>query len=192
MKSIINYFIKFPIAANLLMFGLLIMGVVGFYSMKSTFFPEVESRLINIQIVYPGASPEEIEEGIIIKIEENLKGVTGVERYTSVSRENSGSVSVEVFKGYDTDVVLQDVKNAVNRINSFPVGMEPAVIYKLETLGFAISFAISGEVDLKTLKRYGREVEEDLLRMEGISKVELSGFPDEEIEIAFGKGSAQL
>lgn len=185
MKSIINYFIKYPIAANLLMFALLIMGVAGFYNIKSTFFPETASRLISIQIVYPGASPEEIEEGIINKIEENLKGVTGVERYTSVSRENSGTVSVEVFKGYNTDVVLEDVKNAVNRINSFPAGMEPAVIYKLENLGFAINFALSGDVDLKTLKRYGREVEEDLLALDGISKVELSGFPDEEIEIAF-------
>ncbi len=185
MRSLVNYFIKFPIAANLLMFGILILGVVGLINMKSTFFPEVESRIISIQVVYPGASPEEIEEGIIAKIEENLKGVTGVERYTSVSRENSGTVTVEVFKGYDTDVVLQDVKNAVDQINSFPAGMEPAVVFKQENLGFAISFAISGDVDLRTLKRYGREAEDDLLAMDGISKVGLSGFPEEEIEIAF-------
>ncbi|MEN0005140.1 MAG: efflux RND transporter permease subunit [Bacteroidota bacterium] len=185
MKQIINYFIKFPIAANLLMFALFIMGVVGMLGMKSTFFPEVESRNISIQLVYPGASPEEIEEGVVNKIEENLKGLTGVERITSTSRENSGTVSVEVFKGYDTDIVLQDVKNSVDRISSFPVGLEPPVVYKLESLGFAISFAISGNVDLKTLKRYGRQAEDDLLAMDGISKVALSGFPDEEIEIAF-------
>lgn len=185
MRSIIQYFIKYPIAANLLMFSILALGFVGLSSMKSTFFPEVESRIISIQVTFLGASPEEIEEGVINKIEENLKGVTGVERVTSISRENAGSVSVEVFKGYDTDLVLQDVKNAVDRISSFPVGMEPPVIYKMENLGFGISFAISGNVDLKTLKRFGQETEEDLLRMEGISKVSLSGFPDEEIEIAF-------
>lgn len=185
MKQFINYFIKNPVAANLIMFGILIMGIVGFRSMKSTFFPEVESRIILIQIAYPGASPEEIEEGIVKKIEENLKGVTGVERYTSVSRENSGAVTVEVFKGYDTDIILQDVKNAVDQISSFPVGMEPPVVFKQENLGFAISFAISGDVNLRTLKRYGRQVEDDLLAMDGISKVSLSGFPEEEIEIAF-------
>ena len=185
MRSVIQYFIKYPIAANLLMFSILALGLVGMNSMKSTFFPETESRIISIQLTYLGASPEEVEEGVINKIEENLKGVTGVERVTSVSRENSGTVSVEVFKGYDTDIALQDVKNAVNRISSFPVGMEPAVIYKMENLGFGISFAVSGKVDLKTLKKYGRQAEEDLLRMEGISKVSLSGFPDEEIEIAF-------
>lgn len=185
MKSIIKYFINYPVAANLLMFALLIMGVAGLLNMKSTFFPEVESRIISIQLTYPGASPEEIEEGVVNKIEENLKGVTGVERVTSVSRENSGTVTVEVFKGYDTDEVLQDVKNAVDRIASFPVGLEPAVIYKQENLGRAINFAVSGEVDLKTLKRYARRIEEDLLAMDDLSKVELTGFPEEEIEISF-------
>lgn len=185
MRGIILYFIKYPIAANLVMVGILALGWVGVNGIKSTFFPEVESRIISIQTVYPGASPQEVEEGIINKIEENLKGLTGVERFTSVSRENSGTVTVEVLKGYNTDVVLQDVKNAVDRINSFPVGMEPAVVYKQENLGFAYSFAISGEVDLATLKRYGRQAEDELRAIEGISKVQLSGFPDEEIEIAF-------
>ncbi|MEL7119490.1 MAG: efflux RND transporter permease subunit [Bacteroidota bacterium] len=185
MQSLINYFIKFPIAANLCMFGLLILGVVGLFNMKSTYFPERPSRNINVQVVYPGASPEEIEEGIINKIEENLKGVTGVERVTSVSSENAGTVNVEVLRGYDTDLIVQDVKNAVDRISSFPDGMEPPVVYKLENLSTSITFAVSGEIELKVLKERARKVEEDLLAMNGISKVSLSGFPDEEIEIAF-------
>ena len=185
MRNFIDYFIRNEIAANLLMVGLLLLGVFGMLNMKSTFFPETESRIITIQAVYPGASPEEVEEGIINKIEENLKGLTGVERYTSTSRENAGTVTVEVLRDYDTDLIVQDVKNAVDRISSFPVGMEPLVVYKRENLGFAISFGISGNVDLKTLKRYGREVEEELRKRDLISKVALSGFPDEEIEIAF-------
>ncbi|MEM6377922.1 MAG: efflux RND transporter permease subunit, partial [Bacteroidota bacterium] len=185
MKGIINYFIKYPIAANLLMFALLIMGVAGLLNMKATFFPEVESRTISIRTTYPGSSPEEIEEGIVNKIEENLKGLTGVERVTSVSNENAGSVTVEILKGYDTDIILQDVKNAVDRISSFPAGMEPPVIYKIESLGRAITFAINGDVDLAYLKKLGRAAEDDLLAQDGLSKVELSGFPEEEIEIAF-------
>lgn len=185
MRGIVQYFIKYPVAANLLMFGILILGYFGAKSMKTTFFPETPSRIISIQTIYPGASPEEIEEGIITKVEDNLKGLTGVERYTSVSSENSGNITVEVLKGYDTDLVLQDVKNAVDRINSFPVGMEPPVIYKRENLGFAINIALSGDVSLAALKRYAREIEDDLLAKDGLSKVTLSGFPDEEIEIAF-------
>lgn len=185
MRGIVQYFIKYPVAANLIMFGVLILGYFGALNMKTTFFPETPSRIISIQTIYPGAAPEEVEEGIISKIEDNLKGLTGVERYTSVSSENSGSITVEVLKGYDTDLVLQDVKNAVDRINSFPTGMEPPVIYKRENLGFAINVALSGDVSLAALKRYAREIEDDLLAMDGLSKVELSGFPEEEIEITF-------
>jgi len=185
MQGIIRYFIKNPIAANLLMFAILLIGLVSAFGLKSTFFPEFPSRIISIQLVYPGASPEEVEEGVINKIEENLIGVTGIDRFTSVSRENSGTITVEVEQGYNTELVLDDVKNAVDAISSFPVDLEPPVVYKQETLGRAITFALSGDVDLKTLKTKAREVEEDLRAIEGISKVSLSGFPDEEIEIAF-------
>jgi len=185
MKNLISYFVKYPIAANLLMVGIFILGIFGLANMKSTFFPEEVERFINIRTTFLGASPQEIEEGIVAKIEENLKGVTGVERVTSVSQENSGFVTVEVLKGYDADAVLQDVKNAVDAINSFPVGMELPVVFKVENIGLAVSFALSGKVDLKTLKATARKVEEDLRATDGISKVSLSGFPDEEIEIAF-------
>ena len=192
MKSFIAYFIKYPIAANLIMFGLLILGFMSLLQMKATFFPEFESRNLLIQTVYPGASPEEVEEGIINKIEENLKGLSGLERYTSVSSENSGQITVEVEKGYNPDLVLQEVKNEVDRISSFPVGMEPPTIFKVESLGRAISFALSGnDASLQALKAAARRVEEDLLQIEGLSKVELSGFPDEEIEIAFREADLQ-
>ncbi len=192
MRDFIAFFVKFPVAANLIMFGLLVMGFLSLSQMKSTFFPESPSRQISIQVIYPGASPEEVEEGIVNKIEENLKGLTGIERYTSVSSENSGNVSIEVIKGYDTDLVLQEVKNEVDRISSFPVGMEPPTIFKQERLGRAIDFSLNGEgVDLAGLKAAARQVEDELLAIDGISKVELSGFPDEEIEIAFREADLQ-
>ncbi|MEL6392889.1 MAG: efflux RND transporter permease subunit, partial [Bacteroidota bacterium] len=192
MRRFIEYFVKFPVAANLIMFGLLIVGAFSLAQMKSTFFPETPSRRIFVRIVYPGASPEEVEEGIINKIEENLKGLTGIERYTSVSSENSGSVDIEVLQEYDTDIILQDVKNEVDRISSFPAGMEPPVVYKEESLGRAISFALYGDgASLELLKAEARQVEDDLLAMEGISKINLSGFPEEEIEIAFREDDLQ-
>ena len=191
MRAIVRYFVRYPIAANLVMIGLLILGIFGALNMKSTFFPEVPSRIISIQFVLPGAAPEEIEEGIIDKVEENLKGVTGIDRLTSVSQENSGSVTVEVLEGYDANLVVDDVRNAVDRIPSFPAGLEPPVVFVRENVQPAISFGISGDVSLEALKAYGRGVEEELLATEGISKVELSGFPDEEIEIAFRENDLQ-
>jgi multidrug efflux pump subunit AcrB len=184
MRSIVNYFLKNPVAGNLLMIFLFIVGIIGMLSMKSTFFPETPSRNIVIQSIFPGSSPEEMEEGVITKIEEALVGVTGVERTTSVSSENSGTVTIEVLKGYDTDLILQDVKNAVDRIPTFPVSMEPLVIFKQEFLGRSFAFALSGDVELITLKDYARDVKDDLLAKDGISKIQLSGFPEEEIEIS--------
>ena len=185
MKKIVTFFVKNPVASNLVMVLLLVFGFFGLMSMKSTFFPVAESRLISVRIVYPGASPEEIERGVVLKIEDNLKGLTGVERVSSVSSENSGIVNVEVLQNFDTDLVLRDVKNAVDQIPSFPVGMEPPIIFKQESLNFSISFAVTGDLDLNTLKFYAREAESDLRGIDGISKINLTGFPDEEIEIAF-------
>lgn len=183
MKGLIKYFIKYPIWANAIKILAIAFGLITVVQLKSSFFPELENRLILIQIVYPGSSPEEIEQGVIQKIEDNLKGVKGIERYTSSSRENTASINVEVLKGYETDAVLQDVKNAVDRINSFPAGMEPPVVFKQPTTEFAISFYVSGDVDLKTLKSAAKSVENDLRSIEGISDVAISGYPEEEIAI---------
>ncbi|WP_027000771.1 efflux RND transporter permease subunit [Eisenibacter elegans] len=191
MRSLIAYFIKYPVSGNAILVLILIFGFFGLTSLKSTLFPERESRVISIQIIYPGAAPEEIEEGVVLKIEDNLKGITGLERVSSVSRENSGTITIEVLKDYDTDLVLQDVKNAVDRVSNFPAEMEPLVIYKMENLSRAINFSISGDVDLRTLKRFALEIENDLRSVEGISKVTLSGYPDEEIEIAFREADLQ-
>ncbi|MCK5077824.1 MAG: efflux RND transporter permease subunit, partial [Calditrichia bacterium] len=162
-----------------------VFGYLAFKNINTTFFPNIPSRIIIVTASYPGASPEEIEEGITLKIEDNLKGLTGVDRVTSVSRENFAQITVELQTGQDANVLLQEVKNAVDQVSSFPVGMEQLKVYKMEPRDFAIAFAISGDVDLKTLKTYARRAERDLLAIEGISKINLSGFPDEEIEISF-------
>lgn len=185
MKKIITYFIKYPVAVNVFIIAFVAFGIIGILGMKSSFFPLVDSQLISINLTYPGASPQEIEEGVVLKIEDNLKGIVGVERVTSVSRENSARVNVEVEKGKNIDVVLSDVKNAVDRVPSFPSGMEPPVIAKVESTRPTISFTISGEnLSLKSLKEYGRIIENDLRNIDGISQVDLSGFPEEEIEIS--------
>ena len=185
MRNIISYFIKFPVAVNIFILAFIGFGIAGALSMKSSYFPLVESRNISINLTYPGASPEEMEEGIVLKIEDNLKGIVGIERVTSVSRENSASINIEIVKGKNIDVVLSDVKNAVDRVPSFPTGMEPPIIAKIENIRPTISFTISGEnISLATLKQYARNIENELRNIEGISQVSLSGFPEQEIEIA--------
>lgn len=184
MRGVLQYFVRYPLTGDLLMIAILVAGYVALGNIKSNFFPERPTKTITIQVVYPGASPEEIEEGIVVKIEDNLKGVAGLDQVKSVCSENAGSITVTVLDERKTDQILQDVKNAVDRISSFPVGMEPPIIYKREQINFAISFAVSGDQDLSYLKGVARNIESDLRAMDGISQVELSGFPAEEIQVA--------
>lgn len=185
MKRIITYFITYPIAGNILMVALMLFGVVAFFNLRSSFFPQYESEIIRISAVYPGASPQEVEEGIIVKIEENLQGISGIDRVSSVSSENLANITIEVFRGKDIDLMVQDVKNAIDRISSFPEGMENLIVYKDEGLNFAISFALYGDVDLHTLKAMAEKVKDDLMNIQGISKIGIAGYPEEEIEVAF-------
>ncbi len=185
MKKIIEHFIKYPVAGNVIILAMVVLGTAGILTLNSSFFPLNESRMITISVSYPGASPQEMEEGIVLKIEDNIRGLIGVDRFTSTSSENSAQIEIEVLKGYDVDVVLQDIKNAVDKVPSYPVGMEPPVISKAIFRTEAISMALSGEnVSLKSLKQIARDVETDLRTIDGISQVEVSGYPDEEIEIA--------
>lgn len=185
MKKLIAYFVKYSVAVNVVILAFFVFGVVGALSLKSSFFPLTDSKNISISIAYPGASPQEIEEGIVLKIEDNLKGLEGVDRVTSTSRENSGTLNVEIEKGRDIDFMLLQVKNAVDRVPSFPTGMEPLVVAKQESVRSTISFAASGKnVPLATLKQIGRQIENDLRGIKGISQISVSGYPAEEIEIA--------
>jgi len=185
MRKVIAYFIKYPVAGNVLILAMVVLGLAGVFSLNSSFFPLNESRLISISVSYPGASPQEMEEGIVLKIEDNIRGLIGVDRFTSTSSENSAQIQIEVLKGYDVDAVLQDIKNAVDKVPSYPVGMEPPVISKSIFRTEAISMAVHGEnITLRSLKQIAREIETDLRATDGISQVEVSGYPAEEIEIA--------
>ena len=188
MRKLIAYFIKHSVAVNVLVIAFLIFGGVGAYKLNSSYFPLVDSKNISINVTYPGASPQEVEEGIVLKIEDNLKGLNGVDRVTSTSRENSGNINVEIEKGKNIDFMLLEVKNAVDRVPTFPVGMEPLIVSKLEALRPTITFSISGNnIPLATLKQIGRQVENDLRGIDGISQIQISGYPEEEIEIAINE-----
>ncbi len=185
MKKLISYFIKYPIGVNLIIIAFAVFGILGYKSLTSSFFPLSETNIINITLNYPGASPQEMEEGVVLKIEENLKGLEGIDRVTSKSNENSAKITVETFREYDVDVILADVKNAVDKVPSFPSGMEPPIIAKQEASRETISFVVNGEnVSLFTLKEKAQQIEKELRLMDGISMVSLGGFPEEEIEIA--------
>lgn len=184
MKNIIAFFIKNEVLVNLAILLIVIFGVISATRLTSSFFPEQDTQFININAVFPGASPEEVEEGIVLKVEENLEGISGIDRFTSTSTENNATISVELLPSADPDEVLQEVKNAVDRISSFPPGMERIVVFKQEIVNFTAKIALSGQVPLADLKETAQDMEDNFRDHSEISKVELTGFTEEEIEIA--------
>jgi len=183
-KGLIQHFIKYPVLGNVIFLAIFLFGFMAFKGMKTTFFPEVPSDTIFIAATYPGASPEEIEEGVTLKVEDKLKGVTGIDRVTSVSQENAATITVELLPGYDVNDLLQEVTNAVDQISSFPVGLERIRVYKMEMTDFVVAYSIYGDVGLDQLKTYARRIERDLRNQGSVSKITLSGFPEEEIEVS--------
>ena len=185
MRKIISYFVRYPKAVNILVMFFIVFGISGVIALKSSFFPLIDSKFISINAIYPGASPQEVEEGVIYKIEENLKGIPGIIRVTSTSRENSGSILVETDEKFELDAILFEVKNAVDKVPSFPADLEPIVITKIEEQQPTVIFSLSGKnIDLKSLKNISKNIEKDIRNFEGISQISVSGFPDEEIEIS--------
>lgn len=183
MKRIIEFFIKYRVWTNVLMFSVFGFGLIFYSGMKYSFFPEIEPSFLTIQVAYPGASPEEVEEGVILKIEENLDGLEDIERVTSVSRENFGVVNVEIVEGSDLDKALADVKNAVDRISSFPLGVEKPVIFEQKFRSRTMSIVLFGETDLFNLKFIAENLRDELLATPEISQVNIQGIPNLEFSI---------
>jgi len=184
-RKIISYFVRYPKAVNILVMFFIVFGVSGIIALKSSFFPLIDSKFISINAVYPGASPNEVEEGVIYKIEENLKGIPGIVRVTSTSRENNGTILVETDEDFKLDAILFEVKNAVDKVPSFPANLEPIVITKIEEQQPTVIFSLTGKnIELKSLKNISKDIEKDIRNIDGISQISVTGFPDEEIEIS--------
>lgn len=183
MDKLIAFFVRYKVWTNVLLFGIVMFGIIFVNKMKYSFFPELPPDFVNVQVTYPGASPEELEEGVILKIEEAVEGLEGIERITSVSRENFGTVSIEKTKEAELNEVLNDVKNAVDRINSFPEGAEKPVVFEQKFQDRALSVIIYGDTDLYNLKYITEDLRDELLATEAISQVTVSGVPELEFSI---------
>lgn len=179
----IAWMTKNKVAANLLMFVFLVGGLIVGSKVKQEIFPEFELDIVNVSVLYPGASPEEVEEGIILAIEDEVRSIDGVKKVSSSSFEGQGTVSIEVLTGFNGSKVLQDVKNSVDRIQSFPEEAERPIVSLLDPRRQVISLIISGKQERRILREIGEKVRDDLIQIPGITLVELTAIPPLEISI---------
>jgi len=187
----IAWMAKNSVASNLGMLICFAAGGAGLFSIKQEVFPEFTLDIVNVTVPYPGASPTEVEQGIVFAIEEAVRGLDGVKLVNSVASEGAASVSVELLLGADPDKVLNEIKNEVDRIQSFPEDAEKPTIAVVSRKREVISLVLYGEQPLSTLHALAERVRSDLLSSSGVTQVEVFGVPPVEVSIEIPRASLE-
>ncbi len=182
-KGPLGWMALHPVAANLLMVMLIAGGVLGVLRAKQEVFPEFSLDLINVTVPYPGASPAEVEQGIVLAVEEGVRGVEGVKRVTSSSAEGNATVTVELLPDADANEVLADVKNEVDRIQTLPEEAEEPIVSLAKRRNEVVSLILAGDQDLRTLHDLAETVRQRLLSDDRISQADIEGVPPLEVSI---------
>jgi multidrug efflux pump subunit AcrB len=173
-KGPIRWMAGHSVAANLLMAVLLIGGLIFSFQIKQEVFPEFDLDIVTVTVAYPGASPEEVERGIILAIEEAVNGLEGIEKVTATAREGVGTVTVEMREGEDIQRLSQEIKAEVDRITSFPEEAEDPSVTIRATRRSVVSMALYGDQDERTLRTYAEVIRDRLLQHPEITQVDLA------------------
>lgn len=181
--GIIAWFTRNRVAANLLMLLIIIAGVVSVFTIRKQAFPTIELNTITVRVVYPGAAPQEVEQGVILRIEDAIDEVQGIDRIRSRAVEGQGTVTVEVEANYSVQEVMDEVRMLVDSIASFPNQIEPPLVYRTRPQQNIIWVSIHGQLDERARKTLAREVRDEIRAMPGISQAMMVGARDDEIAI---------
>lgn len=190
MRKIIQFFIERPIWTNAAIAIVVLFGFWSVFNMNRSFFPELDPNRVSVTVFYPGASPEEIEEGVSIKLEQAIKGLKDIEYIDVTSQENVAQLSIKAEQDANMEELMSDIENAVNSINSFPQGAEKPTITRLKagTMSSSVAFVgITSKNPEKTTKadltQIANKVERDLLNTRVITQLIKQGFPEMELTI---------
>ncbi|MEM8919720.1 MAG: efflux RND transporter permease subunit [Pseudomonadota bacterium] len=183
MNGLIAFWARNSVAANLLMLVALVGGVIGYSRLEKETFPAVNFNGVEINITWPGASPQEVEEQLIVRMEEAIADIDGMEELTSISREGSGTVLINTKNSTDTAVFMDEVKSRVDAINNLPdSAYEPQVLRWRETQPYG-GIVLSGDIDLRELKREAEKLRDRLSQIPGGELAEVNGILGEEVTI---------
>ncbi|MGD9953211.1 MAG: efflux RND transporter permease subunit, partial [Burkholderiales bacterium] len=183
MRPLMGWMARHPVAANLLMLLIVVGGLSSMLTMKQEVFPLIELDVLEVRVAYPGAAPDEVEEAIAQKIEEQIEGLDGVDRVTSVAAEGVGVVLVELARGAQPSVKLDEVKAAVDRITTFPLEAERPEVRQLVTRQRVVELAVLGTASEATLRELAQRIKDDLTATPGVSLAQLARVRDYEISV---------
>ena len=186
-KGLIAWFARNSVAANLLMIIILLGGLLTANTIRKQFFPQVEINWLEFSAVYPGAAPQEVEEGITIKIEEALESVQGLKRVITYSNRNASSGYFRVEDSYDPEVVLNEVKSQIDSISSFPAGMERPTVERIKLRQEVMYISLYGDMTSKQLKELGNKIHDEIIQLPKVNITEFYGGLGYEIGIEVSK-----
>jgi multidrug efflux pump subunit AcrB len=183
MKSVVAAFARNTVFANIVLVLVFLAGGIAVMSMIKENFPEFSLDMITISVPFPGADPEEVEEGISQKIEEAIEGLEGVKQYTTQSSENVGTAIIEVKENYEIDDVLDRVRTKVNAISTFPVDAEKPVITELVLKDPVMLLYLSGDMSERRIKEWSNNIKDEIQQLSEVSHVQIFGAREYEINI---------
>ncbi|HSL16646.1 MAG TPA: efflux RND transporter permease subunit [Methylomirabilota bacterium] len=177
------------VAANILMIFILASGILAIFNIVIEVFPELDTGVITVRVPYRGATPAEAEEGVCVRVEEAIASIEGIKRIRSTASENLGTVTIELEEDADTSEALDEIKAAVDRIETFPSETEKPVVAEVDSRRRVITVVLYGDASEKTLKALAERVRDDLTDLEAISQVEVAGVRNYEISIEVSEES---
>ncbi|THB74899.1 MAG: efflux RND transporter permease subunit [Desulfobulbaceae bacterium] len=183
MKTLLASFARNTVFANIVLVMIFLAGGLATWQTVRESFPEFSVDVITISVVYPGADPEEVEEGISTKIEDAIESVEGIKQYTTRSSEGVASVSIEVKDGYETNRVMDEVKSQVNAISTFPVDAENPIITEIIHKDVVMLLALTGDVPEKQMKEWGEQIRDEVKLIPDVSQVDVFGTRSYEIGV---------
>ncbi len=184
MRMLIDPFLRNRVAANLLAILLILFGALSIQLLNVRLFPRVELNAISITVAYPGATPNEVETGIVKPIEERLEGLEDVDKITALAASGVASVVVDLTDGVDVARMLNEVQTEIDRIRVFPEEAEEPQVVEAEAEELAAQIVLHGEVPLADLKALAERVRDDLAALPNASRTRIAGVPDYLIDIS--------
>ena len=183
MNGAIRWFATNSVASNLLMIVMVVAGLFSIPIIQQQMFPELETHMVLVSVPYLGASPSEVEEGVCIRIEEELNGLSGIEKMTSSSAEGACAVTIELLSDQSIDRSLSEIKNAVDRISTFPDETEKPIVSHVDIQHNVLQAVLSGPAEERTLRYWGERVRDGLLTLPGFTHVDLTNVRGLEVSI---------
>jgi len=188
---VIAWFARHPTAANLFMLAIMLLGVVALPELQRETFPEIENDKVQVNVIYKGATTDEVEDAICRRLEDAIDSITNLDEVWCEASEGVGVATAVKLEGTEMTRFLDDVKSEVDAINDFPDQAESPIVEELGRTDAVASVAITGPDNPVSLKAYAEDVKARMRALKNIAGVEINGFSKHQIRIEIPAGSGR-